>query len=641
MRVSRTWRGLAGIAFALAVGLDPMNSASAAPAGTDATTQWKIYKPTNTGLPGDYVLGLAIDTSGTKWVAGNDPIWDEGGLAQFDGSTWKDFTNVDKKSPTHDVGAVKFDANGVPWVASSIGLLKFDGKRLVLAYSKANAPWPTNHVTDFAWDSTGGLWVSLADVLTVAGGLAHFDGIAWSVYTTANGLPWTPPWDHVTTVEVDSQDVVWIGSDVLGAARFDGTTWTWMQEGWVGEIAIADDGQPWFAFITGGVLKSWDGIKWVDHTPPIYTSGFPYVTKDRNGDMWVTTFIGSIWKYHQGTWTPYLTPQLSHIYALAFDLRNRPWAGGIGGLDWMKTRSTWQVYTTLNTALPSRWVDTVWLDSAGNVWFGTGGGGVSRFDGRRWADFNPYNWGSQPWPFATDAAGGGLEDTQGDIWTTPTFHGIGRWDGTSWTGYLEYYDLESMAMDPSGTLWASGWQGLYQWDGTTWTKVATPPSGEIGRVAADALGNIWLITITGLEKYDGTSWTKYTTANSGIPSNFVTTVAAELTGGTVWVGTDKGLARFDGSTWTVYTEANSGVAANVISAIAMASDGDVWVGAFDGTNWPYHGGLAVYDGAGWSTYTSANSPLPHEQVSAVAVTPAGDVWVTTQSEGVAFIRVGS
>jgi ligand-binding sensor domain-containing protein len=609
----------------------------ATPRQSAGSATWTTYEPTNTGIPGNYVYSVAIDAHGNKWLASNDPIWDEGGLSRFNGKTWADFTNVDGRSPTHDVGTIHLDANGTPWVASSLGLLKLVGKKLRVVYSMANAPWPTNQVSDFAWDSKGNLWVSLADITTVRGGLARFNGSKWKVYTTANGIPWTAPWDNVESVEIDAQDHVWIGSDVLGGAEFDGTTWTWMQGGWVSDITIAPNGQPWYSFTTGGV-SAWNGTKWVDHTPPVFTSGFTFVTKDRAGDMWVGTFIGSIWRYHAGAYTSIELPSLSHVYGLAFDLHNRPWAGGIGGLDGQQADGSFAVYTTSNTALPSRWIDDITVDSAGNAWFGTAGGGLSRFDGKHWADFNPYNWGSQPWPFPTDSAAGSVEDAEGNFWTTPANNGVARWDGTAWTGYLPHISLESMTRDPSGALWASGTGGLFRWNGQDWKQKKTPPSGEIGRVAADALGNIWLTTITGLEKFDGTEWITYSTSNSDIPGDYVIEVTPELSGGAVWVGTEKGLARFDGTTWTVFTKATSGVPADVINSIAIAPNGDVWVGAFDGTHFPYHGGVGVFDGTDWITYTSHNSPLRHEQVETVAVTATGDVWVGTASQGAALIH---
>ena len=42
---------------------------------------WRILKPSNTGIPGDYVQTLYIDEDDLPWIAAYIPIWEEGGMA--------------------------------------------------------------------------------------------------------------------------------------------------------------------------------------------------------------------------------------------------------------------------------------------------------------------------------------------------------------------------------------------------------------------------------------------------------------------------------------------------------------------------------------------------------------------------------
>jgi hypothetical protein len=67
----------------------------------------------------------------------------------------------------------------------------------------------------------------------------------------------------------------------------------------------------------------------------------------------------------------------------------------------------------------------------------------------------------------------------------------------------------------------------------------------------------------------------------------------------------------------------------------------VAAGAFDGQNWPYQGGVTLFDGETWSTYTAENSPLQHEQVEDVTFDPEGHLWVSSMSQAVAAILVGT
>ena len=75
----------------------------------------------------------------------------------------------------------------------------------------------------------------------------------------------------------------------------------------------------------------------------------------------------------------------------------------------------------------------------------------------------------------------------------------------------------------------------------------------------------------------------------------------------------------------------------MINSIAIAPNGHIWIGAFDGQTWPYHGGVGVFDGTTWKAYTTANSPLRHNQVEAITVGSDGRVWIGTASEGAAIL----
>jgi ligand-binding sensor domain-containing protein len=630
--------GLLSLSPASAVSRQGSPAAPAAPGGA-----WKIMEPSNTGIPGNWVYSVAVDAADHAWMTADDPVWDEGGLGELKGSSWRQWTNVDGKAPTHDMRNLTFDAAGVAWMASRVGLLSFDGSKVRKVWSMKNAPWPTNVVRDFGWDSHGNLWVALNDVRTVHGGVARYDGTSWKVWTTANGLPWPAPWDQVSALEIDSQDRVWIGSPVMGGAMFDGKKWTALGNGSgysVYDIAIAPDGTPWYGFISTGVM-TWSGTTWVDRTGPFGTDSVSLVKVDREGRIWVGTFIGTIWRWSGSgsEWDlSYSPPSLqTHLYGLAFDSKNRPWIGGIGGIAIRRSNGQWSAYDSYNTGLPSRWVDDIMIDASGTAWVSNAGGGIGAYDGKRWTDFNPYNWGSAPWPFATDSATSSARAPDGSIWVSPTSQGVGRWDGTAWTGYLDHQDIIALAAASNGTIWAAPkYQGpvVERWNGKSWATLAIPGGSEPQDVSTDAAGNLWVAGY-GLLKYDGQTWTVYDTSNSGLPSNGVTTVAA-APGGVLWVGTDAGIARFDGTKWTVYTEAD-GIPADYITSVSIAPNGHVWIGAWEGDHYPYHGGVGDFDGAAWTAYTRENSPLPHNQVESVAVDALGRVWIGTASEGMALL----
>ena len=79
-------------------------------------------------------------------------------------------------------------------------------------------------------------------------------------------------------------------------------------------------------------------------------------------------------------------------------------------------------------------------------------------------------------------------------------------------------------------------------------------------------------------------WVVYNTSISGLPDNFVRSIAVDPLGNK-WSGTyGGGLAKFDGVNWTVYNRSNSGLPSGVVTAIVIDSQGNKWIA----TDW---GGL--------------------------------------------------
>ena len=71
-----------------------------------------------------------------------------------------------------------------------------------------------------------------------------------------------------------------------------------------------------------------------------------------------------------------------------------------------------------------------------------------------------------------------------------------------------------------------------------------------------------------------------------------------------WIGTGRGLAKFDGTTWTFYTTSNSGLPNNYVQSIAIDGLGNKWIGT-------QGGGVAVYkEGGIVSVKELANKSLP-------------------------------
>lgn len=79
---------------------------------------------------------------------------------------------------------------------------------------------------------------------------------------------------------------------------------------------------------------------------------------------------------------------------------------------------TWTTYSTSNSGLASNNVYSIVIDALGNKWFGTHGGGVSKFDNTTWTTYNTSNSGlanNYVWTIAIDASGSKWFGTSGGV----------------------------------------------------------------------------------------------------------------------------------------------------------------------------------------------------------------------------------
>ncbi len=138
----------------------------------------------------------------------------------------------------------------------------------------------------------------------------------------------------------------------------------------------------------------------------------------------------------------------NYIYDLAID-GNTLWAATEGGVvKWDMTAGTYVKYTNLD-GLGNIRVNTVAIDSAGNKWFGTHRGGVTKFDGTTWTTYTSSSSG-----LADDYVYDIAIDSTGIIWFATSF-GVSKLNGSTWTTYtstdgLVNNTVNAIAIDSAG-----------------------------------------------------------------------------------------------------------------------------------------------------------------------------------------------
>ena len=90
----------------------------------------------------------------------------------------------------------------------------------------------------------------------------------------------------------------------------------------------------------------------------------------------------------------------------------------------------WQIYSTNNSGLPSNNISALSIASNGNIWIGTAGGGLAKFDGTDWVTYTTANSGLPDNNITSLAA-----DSDGIIWIGTDGGGLAKFDGTQWLVY--------------------------------------------------------------------------------------------------------------------------------------------------------------------------------------------------------------
>lgn len=99
----------------------------------------------------NYIVALHVDEQGNVWCG----TWG-GGLARFDGKSWRHYTVADGL-PANHVFMLESAGNGAMWVGTSDGMAHFDGERFDVLTTKEGLY--ANNVFSLAESDDGSLWV--------------------------------------------------------------------------------------------------------------------------------------------------------------------------------------------------------------------------------------------------------------------------------------------------------------------------------------------------------------------------------------------------------------------------------------------------------------------------------------------------
>ena len=546
---------------------------------------------TQDGLADDIVLSAHRDPDGVMWFG-----TDGAGVSRYDGNQFVNFTTqdglagdkvlsidcfvgFDTRSLSRIRGtqstasalnlAPRNESDSVMWFGTGSGVSRYDGKTFINFTTQDGLAG--NTVTSIYGDPDGVMWFG-----TGGDGVSRYDGKAFVNFTTQDGLVD----DNVRCIYRDPDGAMWFGT-FDGVSRYDGktfvnfTTADGLASNWVNAIYRDPEGVMWFGTEEGGVSR-YDGEVFINFTTkdgladnivrPIHGAS--------DGVMWFGT-INGISRYDGKQFLNFTTQDGladNEVWAIdCFVPRN-----DADGVMWFATkdgvsRYDGQVFTNFTTqdGLADNCVWSLHRAPDGLMWFGTDGGGVSRYDfdtqatqskdGKTFVNFTDQDGLANNYIRTIN------HDSDGMMWfgTLGGGCGVSRYDGETFVNFtiqdgLAGNPVPTIYRDDDGVLWFGTGSGVSRYDFDTQAVGLSSPKG-ISKPT---------------QSKDGKRFINLT-VKDGLAYNYVLAIHRS-SDGMMWFGTwGGGVSRYDGIAWTSL-DTRDGLAGNDVSSIYQDSDGYLW-----------------------------------------------------------------
>jgi hypothetical protein len=429
------------------------------------------------GLPAAEVGQIVVATDGTVWAAG------DGWVAYYD-ETWQPMEiRIDEMAA---------DTMGGVWAVGGDVLFHLDRNSTEqISIPEQLRDW--NNYDAVTVDETGRVWMVSGDG---DHGVVVYDGSGWQEFTTADGLP-----SHIlSSIAIAPNGTVWISTEALdhgvpdpgedpnvpaaGVASFDGLTWTTYTtaDGLAsneGEIVVASDGTVWV--VHGDTISRLDGDTWTVHG--VSSSRRWGAVGGLDGTLWLGTDNGIV-HFDGSDTTRYAVPgEMAPSAASSFSLE--PTSSAAGSVD---TGPFGEIHWQTYDAPVGHVVYDGVVTPHGFVSSGASGASTS-LDGVNWTTVEPP---LDAWGFA--ASGDDLY-----AFGPGTVVRL-AWTGTTWRaenlleidGLEPDRSIEQMAFGDGATVMTDGSQIFFSTDGTTFNPAlqGPDPAGEdnIGPVFSTGSG---------------------------------------------------------------------------------------------------------------------------------------------------------
>ena len=290
-------------------------------------------------------------------------------ISQYAHTSWRADAGI------QTVRRIKQTPDGYLWLATRVGLVRFDGVRFTTFKAGSEKGLESSTTQDLVIDPDGSVWVA-----TLGGGVAHYQAGKFHTYTVKDGLPS----DEIGALYRDSRGTLWVGTRGAGIARrvngqFEKLPLA-VPPGRISAFLEGPDHSLWISILGYGVFRLQNGIL----TPFAVHDGIPDdrvigLYLDPTGRIWTAGYKGiSFWN---GTrFVAYTAVNAvvggSEVISCTEDREGNLWIASSSGL--FRAHGEEVSRMDRSAGLSGDFVSDVYEDREGNIWAGTRAG-LDRF----------------------------------------------------------------------------------------------------------------------------------------------------------------------------------------------------------------------------------------------------------------------
>ena len=536
------------------------------------------------GLGQSQILDVMQTTNGEMWLATNG-----GGVSCFNGIKFFNITEKDGLSNNH-ANVVFQENNGTVWVGTNKGLNWYRNKKMT---PLVNEVIRNKAIFSICEHSNGELWIGTDK------GILIYNGKTFSEFEFN---PIIGDF-QVSKVLQDKFSNTWIATMGNGIFCYNGKKITHFNA----DDGLLDTKNKDLIIINGKLwVATYHGINVLDVSKPIIgrkrfdtlkLGGKPYLEtvyklyKDSRGTVWIGNNNGVCKvtkdKVRQLTRTNGLCNAL--IDGITEDTEGNIWFGSFGG-GLSRFRSDMFVNVSTLQGLVNNNVSCVFKDKKDNMWVGTMGGGVSKMDYKTYKKTDSIgflNFGEQKNGLSSNLINGICEDAKGDIWISTSNAGVDRFDGKKFTEYdvrngLDGVHVNCILGDKAGNVWIGCEKGVDKFDGKKFKFYGEQhvfSMQGVNTIYEDDLGYVWFGCNDKILKYDGSMFTQIL-RSEGFPH--IKNILKDKYG-YMWFSTDAGVCVYNGKLFKPISE-NDGLCSNVVNFVESDANGDLWIGTNKGVD---------------------------------------------------------